>query len=592
MIAWVLLLIVGAADPWQARFPEDDVVIVEHETRVSILSDGRSITWHRRVTRPLSIVGREDYSDFRIGYVIPHQTVRVIRCAALRSDGTEVQAQPHAFNLVTPGAYGTAPDFVSCRELVVSPPGVEEGVEIVVEYEVVDSTLLPWYEAVIPLGDIHPVLRRMITVDNHGSQPLAWALCNAQGCSLGTDASASSWHFNDLPAYPSKRGPSGHTVEPRLVLSTCPSWPELAGWWAGRLPEDSLWAREAAESLGVGLRTAVTRDETLKVVVDVARAAVHLVPAPDRRFWTCRDPSRVYASGYAEPLEAAWLVAVSARSAGYDAVVCLVGDALPAGMPPVTSLLPEAWVRVRESVPRWLNLTEPRQLPRVAGPFGFLPLTVGGDPVRGADPVIRRGHAVLTLAKSGADSMRVRGSITVSASLVPDGVDRAAPDGWLGPRLKRIVKGATLAFVCERICDDDLRYRFEGAMPVGEGILIDQCMEAWFGSDWVPAGVAASDVIPRVPVLIPADVELISELRIARSEELEVICSSDSLAITTDIGSLRAATVHTPELIRMRRFCRLDAGWLDGEGILAVRRMMAEEGRRRESSVFILPSSE
>ncbi|MCU0612924.1 MAG: DUF3857 domain-containing protein [Candidatus Eisenbacteria bacterium] len=591
MTMLVLVLALGAtADPWRARFPDDDVVVISHETRLSIRGDGRSITWHRRVTRPLTLVGREDYSDVRIPYSASRQQVRVMRCATLLADGSVVEASAHAFNHVTPEGYGEAPDFLDCREVVVSPPAVAEGAEITLEYEVADSAVVPWFDSVIAIGERHPVLLRTVRVETHGAQSIAWATRHIEGACPTEDARSLTWVFHDLPAFPARDAGSHATgLVPCLAVSTCSDWGCMAGWWAERLPSDDQLPNELSDSLHVHLRRAVTRLDTLQAIVEAV--PLRIVPAPDRRFRSCRVPSRIIETGYAEPLEAAWLLAALGRRMGFDATLCLVGDALDAGAPPASSLVPEAWVVVADSPARWMSPQGVRPSPRRDGPFAHVPLIAGGEPVIHPGPPVRRGHAVVVLTTGEDDSLSLIGSMTLSASLVPDGANPGRPEEWLAPRLKRIGKGLTPRFTCETLEEGGVAYRFEGSMPAEEAQWIDLSMAAWFGDGWIPHGSSVFDVLPRMPVTVPADVELRVVLRVEDSAGFEFFGAPESLLVGGTVASLRVRTDETGRSMRIERLLSLHAGLLDGTGVREVRDVVAAEGRRREASILVRPST-
>ena len=592
MLGLMLMLAVGGPDPWQARFPEDAVAVVEHETRVTVHPDGHSTTWHRRVTRPLNIEGREDYSDVRIPYFAPLQTLRVLRCAARTAEGRVVEAMPHAFNPVTPAEYGSTPDFVGFREVVVSPPAVAEGAEIILEYELADSTVLPWFEAVVPIGEEHPVLTRTIRVENCRPEMMRWSLHGIEG-EAGQDSLTMWWSFTDVPAYPlAHAGPRGGMAVPRLVLSTCPEWSDVAGRFAASLAPWDQVPQEAADSLHVRLQRAATRGDTLQAVVDVAAASLRLVPAPDRRIWSCRAPERVFVTGYAEPLEAAWLIGALARHAGREGVACLVGDPLPGDSPPAAALLPESWVLVSGSPSEWLNLAGRSPLPRRDGPFAFLTLVPEGEVTQGPAPASRQGRAVLIVMPVTSDSLRLRGAIRLSAALLPAGASAGRPDDWLSSRLEQIVPRSSLSVYCNELTDTAAVYEFEGGVTIGEGITIDNSMQAWFGDGWVPPGVSVFDPPPRVQVLVPADVDLATELRIVRAHGLNVMAPEDSMTIAAGDAEVRIIATKTPASVRMIRSCRLNGGWHTRPALEEVRAVLATESRRGVSSVRIGPAGD
>lgn len=585
MIALILMLAMEPADPWQARFPEDDVVVIEHTTRITI-HEGYSVTRHRRVTRPLTISGREDHSDIRIGYFAPRQELRALRCRTRTAAGDSLEATPHAFNVVTPHGYGTAPDFLGFREMVVSPPAVAEGVQIVLEYELVDSATVPWFEDVLPVGEAFPVMSRTISVENLTALPLRWKTLAIECGAPGRDGDAWVWSFSDIPAHPE---PSRKEDVPRLAVSTCPGWADMARWFSTSGPSSAGMPPDALDSLRTHLRLAVTLHDSLRAIADVAANAFRIVPSPDRRFWACRDLDAILACGYAEPLEAAWFMASLADSARIAAHPCFVGAPLPSDAPPSVTMLPEVRVMVPGPSPYWLTHRGPSVSP--AGGEGFSSLLLTSDAALSTVPApqARWGHVVVAVTPLRADTLRFRGSIALSRSLVPADAAVSMPEEWCAPRVKRALPGSSPSFRATRLDDHEVTYEFEGS-AIGEGIWIDCGMRTWFGDGWVPGGTAAFDPPPRTRLCVPTEVELSVDLRIVRTPEVAVRCARKPSSSRGGGATLDVSTGHTEHAWRIVRTFALSAGWREPPEAEQMRRVFAAEGRRSESAVFIPPS--
>lgn len=594
----VVQLLIGVAlfaatEEFASRFPEDDLVVKNHETRITLLADGKARVWQRRVTRPLTLYGREEFSDYRIPYFAPLQTVRMIACKGIDADGKGVEAEPHAFNPVTPQGYGRAPDFVRFRELVVSPPGVAEDVDIINEWVVEDSAaVFPWYEASITLGERHPVLLRTVRIENLSGQPLRWQVQNVEGGQPGQDSTAVWWTFRDLPAYPtSGAGPLAESIVPRLLLTTCPSWEALSSWCYASTSTDSLAPSDVVDSLSAKMKKAVTRRDSLDYLAEVVRDVTLLVPSPKRRFWMCRPFNRIMETGRAEPWEICSLLAALGRSTGYQTTVCLVGPPLARETLPVLDLFDKSMVLVGGEPTSWLDRDGTYDVPWRAGAFSVLPFHSQGGEITsdpGVGPAV--GTARFLFLSAGDDSLQVKGYISLSGVLIPEDVDKGDPADWLKARLSAVVgEGCVSDIVPEVLGPERCVYRFEGGLRVEERTEIDGHLEGIFGDDWIPPGSARHRTMPRVPIHIPEPIDLAVEVRIEQSELWTVLYPGDPVMKDEKPGRLVIETTSRDGQIIVRRALELYPGWLDQSAVEAVRLLLAVEGQTATRMVIMKP---
>ncbi len=588
----ILALILLTSGDFVERFPYDDVVVLEHETRITILPDAKAMVWERVVSMPLTLEGREDFSDVRIPFFAPLQRIHILSCKTTSSDGAVIEAEPHAFNPVTPDGYGKAPDFVGFRELVVSPPGVEEETEIELVYVVEDSAAsFPWWEMEVAVGQIHPVLQRTVRVENRSGASLSWQLLNLEGGKPGQDSTAIWWVFKDLPAYPTRgAGPRASTVVPRLLLTTCPSWEALSAWSHSTLCQDSLLPDEFMDSLSTSIADAVSRLDSLEAVLDVVDDFVDEVPAPDRRFWICRPYARLMETGHAEPWEHSALVALLARRAGFAATVCLLGPPVSKETLPLIELLPDPVVLITGQEPLWLTENGVRKWPERHGPFSFLPLIP-----REAEPVLDpgigpcTGHVVVRARAEGEDSLVFRGEIRLSAALIPAGARGGAPEKWLKKRIASALEDPDdLEFQVQGLWRGGAVYAFNGGLRLKDTFEIHGELEKLFGSAWVPPRATVFRAPARVPVLVPLPVDLTCDLRLKKADSWSVLCPEEGSVRETEIGSFEVRIEAGEGERRIVRHLRLLSGWFDEDGMHQVRELLSLEGQRATKSVMIV----
>ena len=104
MYAIGILAILTITSPLSRQFPLDDVVLLEHETTIILTSENTVEHRERIVSMPLTLAGREDFSDIRIPYHAMMQDLDINVCRTTRQDGSIIDAEPHAFVPVTPDA--------------------------------------------------------------------------------------------------------------------------------------------------------------------------------------------------------------------------------------------------------------------------------------------------------------------------------------------------------------------------------------------------------------------------------------------------------------------------------------------------------
>ena len=584
----VVELLIGAAlftatEDFAGRFPEDDLIVVSHETRITLLKGGKAHTWQRRVTRPLTLYGREEYTDFRIPYFAPLQTVKMISCEAVDAEGNVVPAKPHAFNPVTPHGYGQAPDFVGFRELVVSPPGAAEETDIVNEWVVEDSAaVFPWYEANIALGERHPVLLRTVRVENLSGQPFRWRAVNVEAGKPGQDSTAVWWTFRDLPAYPTAGvGSLAETIVPRLLMTTCPSWEALSSWCFASVSADTKAPAEMADTLSVRIKRAVTRRDSLECLAGVVQDASLSVPSPDRRFWLCRPFSRVMETGRAEPWETCSLLAVLGRSVGFQTTVCLVGPPLSKESLPILDLFDKPMVLVSGEDPLWLDRDGTHAAPWRSGGCSVLHFLPNGGEIMsdpGVGPAV--GSARFLFLPAGEDSLEVKGYVSLSGVLIPADAERGDPAEWLKPRLLAVIGDCCVSdIIPDELGQQRCVYRFEGGLRVEDRAEIDGHLEGLFGTEWMPPRSTRHSTMPRVPIPVPEPIDLTVEIRVVLPDDWSALYPAQPVIREKEPGRLRVETVARDDQVTVRRGLELDSGWLDQSAVKALRALLALEGQ-------------
>jgi len=591
MYAIALLALMTVSSSLPQQYPLDDVVILEHDTEIILTSENTVEHRERIVSTPLTLGGREDYSDIRIPYFAPMQTLEIHLCRTTRSDGSTIDAEPHAFVPVTPHGYGNAPDFIGFKEMVISPPGVEEGSKTELEYTIIDSiSRYPWWEQSIVVGIRHPVLERTIRIEHPKDISLYWKSIHVNTDAHLRDSTSVQWSFKNLSAYPTGGlGPLTAARIPRLDITTCPSWEAAANWVFSELISGRMLPEEAADSLNNELESAITTEDTLRSVHRVVEMFTGFLPTSDLRFRHPRPLQRILETGYADEWEYLAFSAAALRYCNIEAIPCLVGPPIKDDRPPLLAPLNSYWFRVSGQEQCWLGTAGLRTWPVRYGDFSFLPIVEKeGNVINEAGAGVRTGTLRCKIIAEAEDSISIRGEVLISTSLVPPARNAGSPESWLSNRLESLVDSLeSITITVLEVHDKEARYAFSGACRIGAVSTIHLNFEDIFGSEWVPPRTTSYSAPPRLPVVVPLSVDLSMDIRIRPDESWHVIPPSDETSVHSII-SYGSSVAADPEEIRITRDISLISGVYDDEKIKELRKMMSVEGRNSGRNAYIL----
>jgi hypothetical protein len=591
MYAITLLALMTVSSSLPQQFPLDDVIIIEHDTEIVLTSINTIERRERIVSTPLTLGGREDFSDIRIPYFAPMQKLEIHLCRTTRSDGSTIDAEPHAFVPVTPHGYGNAPDFIGFKEMVISPPGVEEGSITELEYTIIDSiSRYPWWEQSILVGIRHPVLERTIRIEHPKEISLYWKSIHVNTDTHSRDSTSVQWAFKNLPAYPTGGlGSLTTTLVPRLDITTCPSWEAAANWVFSELISGRMLPAEAADSLSNELESAITTEDTLRSIHRVVEMFTGLVPTSDLRFRHPRSLLRILETGYADGWEYLAFSATALRYCNIEAIPCLIGPPMRDERPPLLAPLNSYWLRISGQEQYWLGTAGLRAWPVRYGEFSFLPIVEReGDVINEAGTGVMTGELRCKIMAEAEDSLSIRGEVLIATSLVPATRNAGSPGSWLSNRLESLVDSLeNITITVLEAHDKEARYVFSGACNIGDVTAIHLNFEDIFGSEWVPPRTTSYSVPPRIPVVIPLSVDLSMDIRIRPDESWHVIPPSDETSVHSIISYGSSVTVD-PDEIRVTRDISLGAGVYDDEKIKELRKMMSVEGRIAGRNAYIL----
>ncbi|MBU0717147.1 MAG: DUF3857 domain-containing protein, partial [Planctomycetes bacterium] len=251
-------------------------------------------------------------------------------------DGTVLPVPDYSFNIAAPDDVSGWPEYADWQQQVVCFSGIEDGVVLELDYEVVTPRgVLPWIEADVRLDHEYPIVERVVTVTVPDQATLHYQSDRAAGLvytetpSDGGGATTHRWAMEDLPSAPGEEGSWPWRQRcPRLRFTTC--------------PDVETWVRTMIERVDRAGRP----DQMIKQFADAA-AEDELDPAQRVRkvakklhdsfnfitsaktMWglPCRDAAEVLRTNYGNSLESAAVLLAAVRAMDMKASIAIGVDA-------------------------------------------------------------------------------------------------------------------------------------------------------------------------------------------------------------------------------------------------------------------------
>jgi len=235
------------------------------------------------------------------------EEVRIIRSVTIQPDGTEVPTPENGILDQSPYATADAPDFSYMREKMVSHTGLEPG--CVIEFEYVIADLRPFRTVIFePLGDYFPVVEK--TVVFQGKVP---ARVTSHGPLEKTGKN--SWGVKNLPAVILDEEFATVTDMPFVYAELRSPLKVVSDLLADEAYRTGL--PDMAQRLRLdGFHTPAEAVAAVSEMVNHRLVTVNL-PA-EKTGYTIRKMDEIYGSGYATPLEKAFLASTVLTHFGVD----------------------------------------------------------------------------------------------------------------------------------------------------------------------------------------------------------------------------------------------------------------------------------
>lgn len=313
--------------PGEAEYPDAAAVFLKLEDTVEIDADGSMHAWRNSLTKVLTLMGRETYSNRTFLYNSDESTLSMAKGVTVRSTGRAVEVEKDAVNDVTPAFLQGATMYANVLEKVISFPVAGPGSTMELRLE---ETRTPprdgSFSGVVYLGSDDPTLDAAFTLRYPADRPVPGnlAIAGAIGDITINKTSKSgelSFSTADVPGIvPEENMPPATELYPRVIYTSYGSWDEVAAFLAGEffphVQTDGAVAERAAQ-LTAGMTS--TEDKVRAIFLDVTTGVRSVYLDLGVGGYDPNDASVVLANKYGDTRDKAVLLVSMLRSAGVEA---------------------------------------------------------------------------------------------------------------------------------------------------------------------------------------------------------------------------------------------------------------------------------
>ena len=326
----VSMLIMSAPD--HEDMPDNALVVLLDEVKYQLLPDDTLINKTHRLFKILDERGK-DASEIKLPYDSTFQSINIDLARVIKPDGTITGISKQDIQEVTP--WLNFPSYNNNKVLIISMPGVTVGsiIEYQVTVEEIPGSKLFGHREIeggFALASSNPVKRARIEVSVPADREFKSTFVNTKPLQpvVVTDGEMKhfTWNLSDIPAMITEpMMPPVLDVSPLLLISSIPSWGDIADWWRGLeaeavVPDDAI--RSTANLLTQNLSSQKDKAKALFYYVATQIRYVGLEYGQSNR--RPHQASEVYKNQYGDCKDKTTLLVSMLREAGIEAYPALV----------------------------------------------------------------------------------------------------------------------------------------------------------------------------------------------------------------------------------------------------------------------------
>ncbi len=313
--------------PGKEQYPDDSGIILYLQEMTDVADDGSFTTTRNRLTRVLTLMGREEYSNPSFYYDTDRTTIEMLHGLTVRSSGREVPVEEDGINDITPSFLEGATIYANVLEKVISFPVAGPGSTM--DLQMVENTKAAAdrsFSSIEAMGGTAPILNAEFTLSYPPGAytPTYATMAGMLGdVEIKEDAKDGSVVFSthDVPALVEEDNmPPRSELLPAVMFSSYTSWDDPAAFMADvfypHVQTDGEIAARVAE-LTSGATTDSDKIRTL--FLDVAKNVRYVYLTLGLGGYEPNDAATVLANKYGDTRDKAVLLVSMLRAAGIDA---------------------------------------------------------------------------------------------------------------------------------------------------------------------------------------------------------------------------------------------------------------------------------
>lgn len=348
--AWAIALTTAAygldlPEVGQADFPNDDAVVLRQVQRWTLESDGGVLYEEHRWVKLFSDRAWRRYSDPRVDFLEGSEEVELLTAVAHLPDGTVVDLPEYSTILVSPDGISKWPVLSDWRQMVYIFSGVQN--EAILEFHYRRTSkpgVRRWLEADLRIGDIDPVVERVVEVNLPEGQELRFDLDRADRYTdlhahikfvwsaeeerLDPRATTYRWEIMNVPSDADEpNSPPWRQRCGRLRFTNCPSAREWVSDLTGLVESSAKQTERIRKFAEEAAKDEVDEADKVRAIAKKLGDSFNFVN--DRRGWAgrrVRPAEEVFGTCYGSRLESAGLALAALRSIGIEARVRVAVD--------------------------------------------------------------------------------------------------------------------------------------------------------------------------------------------------------------------------------------------------------------------------
>jgi len=318
------------------QYPDDDAIFLRWDQHYTLKPDGAV---HRQEHRWVKLMNNRPirrFGDPRIPHVADSDQLIIHTAQSILPDGTVLPVPDYSFNNAATDAVAGWPEYAGWQDMIVSFSGIEPGVVLELDYEVITPAgAKTWLADDLRLDDEYPVVERVVSVTVPSGKTLNYKFDRADKMKASLKESTLGgaktylWSTSRLPGDRNEDGAFPWSMRsPRLRFTTCPDTAQWVQTLTQRIvenarPDDGIkkFAEDAIEletDPAEQLRKLSKKiRDTFNIVGDIrAMRGLHCRPAAD-----------VFCTNYGNALEATAYLKAAVASLGFDGNVMVGVDA-------------------------------------------------------------------------------------------------------------------------------------------------------------------------------------------------------------------------------------------------------------------------